>query len=375
MKIPFFSFDQRNKMVRSETLSLFQEFFDSQWYVLGDFTSSFEREYAKFNKVNYSVGLNTGLDALHLSLKALGVKDGDEVILPSNTYIATVLAVSFTGATPIFVEPRIETYNINPDLIEPKITERTKCIMPVHLYGQACEMDTIMQIAERYNLAVIEDNAQAHGALFNGKLTGSFGHINATSFYPTKNLGALGEAGAITTDSKELASKVSVLRNYGSQERYYNEVIGYNNRIDEFEAAYLKIGLNYLSKWNIERAKIAELYFKYLKDIELIVLPQLAKGATTVNHLFVIRTHYRDQLRRYLAEMGIGTQIHYPVPPHLQKAYAHLGYKKGDLPIAEKLANTSLSLPIYPGLAEKEISYVATMIRNFFKMNLQSKWL
>jgi len=366
MNIPFFSFEKRNKDVREETLKAFEQFFDSAWYVLGNSTTLFEKNYAAFNEVSHCVGVGTGLDALHLALRALGIKKGDEVIVPSNTYIASVLAVTYTGATPIFVEPRLETANINPELIEAAITERTKCIMPVHLYGQACEMDAIMQIAKRHKLYVVEDNAQAHGARYNGQLTGSFGDINATSFYPTKNIGALGEAGAITTNNADLAHKVSVLRNYGSQERYHNEVVGYNNRIDEFEAAYLNIALKHIYQWTAERRTIAEAYTNGLSDVKDIQLMSLAPNADSVYHLFIIRTPQRDELRAYLEKNGIGTQIHYPIPPHLQEAYASLGYKKGDFPIAEELAETCLSLPIWPGMTVDIIEIIASNMKKFF---------
>lgn len=367
MKIPFFSFDKRNQDVKSETLKLFESFFDSKWYVLGKYTESFETAYAEFNRTLNCVGVGSGLEALHLALRALGIKKGDEVIVPSNTYIATVLAVSYTGATPIFVEPKIDTCNLDPEKVVEAITSKTKCIMPVHLYGQACEMDAIMDIALSHGLMVVEDNAQAHGATYNGKITGSFGHINATSFYPTKNIGALGEAGAITTDDLELAQKVKVLRNYGSQERYYNEVIGYNNRIDEFEAAYLTVALKYIDKWTQERALIAKEYRDGLSGLEDLEMTKIAESATTVNHLFVVKTKQRDALRNHLSKAGIGTQIHYPVPPHLQKAYDNLGHRKGDFPIAEELAETSLSLPIWPGLSMGEVVNVVDEIVKFYR--------
>ena len=301
-KIPFFSFDKRNSDLRSETLKVFEEFFDSKWYVLGKSTDDFEKSFAIFNEVKYAVGVGSGLDALHLALKALGIKEGDEVIVPSNTYIASVLSISFTGAKPVFVEPRFETANINPELIRAAVTTKTKAIMPVHLYGQACEMNEIMAIAKEFNLYVIEDNAQSQGARHNGKITGSFGEINATSFYPTKNLGALGEAGAVTTNNEDLAQTVKSLRNYGSSQRYYNEIIGYNNRIDEFEAAFLNLALKRLDSWNEERAKLAEEYKKRLKDIKRVELFECAQGSTTVNHLFVVKASNRDKLRNELAE-------------------------------------------------------------------------
>lgn len=365
MNIPFFSFAKRNEDVKAATLAAFEQFFDSAWYVLGNFTTKFEQDYAQYNQTQHCVGLSTGLDALHLALKALGIGEGDEVIVPSNTYIATVLAVTYTGATPIFVEPRLETCNINPDLIEAAITPKTKAIMPVHLYGQACEMTAIMQLAQQHNLFVVEDNAQAHGATFEGKRTGSFGHINATSFYPTKNIGALGEAGAITTDHAAWAESIRTLRNYGSQQRYYNEVIGYNNRIDEFEAAYLSIALQHIDEWTAARKKMAAAYREQLAKLPGIQLLDIAAGADSVYHLFVIRTAKRDELRTYLEQQGIGTQIHYPIPPHLQACYAPLGYQKGDFPIAEELAATCLSLPIWPGMTEEMVKHVCIVIQQF----------
>jgi dTDP-4-amino-4,6-dideoxygalactose transaminase len=366
MNIPFLSFTGRNKYVREETIETFQKFFDSEWYVLGNFTKQFEEDYAKFNQTKYCIGVSNGLDALHLALETLGLGRGDEVIVPSNTYIATALAVTYTGAKPVFVEPRIETYNINPDLIENAITTRTKAIMPVHLYGQACEMDKIMKLARKHKLFVVEDNAQAHGATFNGKLTSSFGDINGVSFYPTKNLGAIGEAGAVTTDSGELADKVRVLRNYGSQKRYYNEVVGYNNRIDEFEAAFLSIALKYLSTWNEERNKVASLYSKELQGVGDLTLPYTTEGSTHVYHIFVIRSKMRDKLQQYLYKNGINTVIHYPIPPHLQSCYKNLGYELGDFIIAEEIARTCLSLPLFIGMKEKEISFVSAKIKDFF---------
>lgn len=369
MEIPFFTFSHRNKDIKQDAIRVFEEFFDSEWYVLGKFTSEFEENYAKFNQTNHCVGVSSGLDALHLALVALGIGKGDEVIVPSHTYIATVLSITYTGATPIFVEPRKDTCNINPELIEAVITKKTKAIMPVHLYGQACEMDAIMSIANKHNLFVVEDNAQAHGAEYNGKLTGSFGHINATSFYPTKNIGAIGEAGAVTTDDEQFARQIRVLRSYGSQKTYYNEVIGYNDRIDEYEAAFLNASLLYFDKWTNERKNIDKMYREKLQGINEVQLLTIAEGATTVNHLFTIRTSKRDDLQKYLGENGVGTKIHYPVPPHLQKCYEDLGYQVGDFPIAEEIAKTILSLPNYIGLTEKEIDYIVHQIKSFFQSN------
>ncbi len=335
--------------IREEMRKVFERVYDGYWYIQGKELEEFEKEYALLNQTNFAVGVSNGLDALVLSLRVLGVGYGDEVIVPSNTYIATALAVSQVGATPVFVEPRMETYNINPELIPSKITKKTKAIMPVHLYGQACEMDEIMEIAKTYNLFVVEDNAQAHLSSFKGKLTGSFGDINGTSFYPGKNLGALGDAGAITTNNEELANRIKRLRNYGSEVKYYNEEIGYNNRLDEMQAAFLRVKLKYLQDWTQQRKEIASWYNAVLKDKNWI-LPQVYPDADHVYHLYVIRTSNRDQVAEELKQKGIQTMIHYPVPPHLQKAYKQLGFKKGDFPIAEEIADTCLSLPIWPGM-------------------------
>jgi dTDP-4-amino-4,6-dideoxygalactose transaminase len=365
MKIPFLSFAPANAAIKTEVLEAFENFFDSSWYVLGEKVKQFEKEYAAYSQTKFAIGVSNGLDALFLSLKALDIKEGDEVIVPSNTYIATALAVSYTGAKPVFVEPNIDTYNIDPVKIEAAITARTKAIMPVHLYGQCCEMDAIMQIAAKHNLFVVEDNAQAHGASFNNRVTGSFGHSNGISFYPGKNLGALGDAGAITTNDEALACKLSTLRNYGSQKKYYNEVIGYNMRLDELQAAILSVKLAYMNKWTQERQEAASVYNELLLNNSEIIVSKIAGNATHVYHLYVIRTKRRDELQAYLGENGIGTLIHYPVPIHLQEAYQNLGYKKGDFPIAEEIADTALSLPMFPGISKLQIEHVCSTINSF----------
>lgn len=373
MKIPFVSFEHMHKPIKAEIMLAFESFYESNWFVLGERVKQFENEYAVFNNVNQVIGVSNGLDALFIALKTLGIGDGDEVIVPSNTYIATWLAVTYTGATPVPVEPDINTYDINPALIEAAITNKTKAIMPVHLYGQSCEMDEIMAIAKKHNLYVIEDNAQAQGATFKGKLTGSFGDINGTSFYPGKNLGALGDAGAVTTDDTELAAKAEVLRNYGSQKKYYNEVIGYNMRLDECQAAFLSVKLKYLESWTKQRQEIASWYNELLCDVEGLILPKIHSAATHVYHLYVVRTEQRDALQAYLTQHEIGTLIHYPVPPHLQNAYKDLGYQQGSFPIAEELANTSLSLPMYPGITKEQIIYIVYVIKKFIDINKNKK--
>lgn len=364
--IPFLNFEPMHSTIKTEMLQAFNEVYDSNWFVMGKKVSAFELEYAEFNQTNYAIGVSNGLDALFLALKALEIGAGDEVIVPSNTYIATALAVSYVGAIPVLVEPDPLTYNINPALIEQAITSKTKAIMPVHLYGQACEMEAIMALAQKYNLKVIEDNAQAHGATFLGKLTGSWGHANGTSFYPGKNLGALGDAGAVTTDDKGIAEKIQILRNYGSKVKYHNEVIGHNMRLDEMQAAFLSVKLRYLKEWTLQRQAIAKWYDEALEGIDGIILPHTHKHATHSYHLYVIRTPKRDALQQFLSENGVGTLIHYPIPPHLQAAYSHLGFEKGDFPIAEELANTSLSLPIWPGMTKDMVEFVANSIRKSF---------
>ena len=367
MKIPFLNFEPQHSTIKESMLAAFEQVYDGNWFILGKHLADFETAYADFNKTRFVVGVSNGLDALYLALKAVGIKEGDEVIVPSNTYIATALAVSYTGATPIFAEPDPQTYNISPANIAAAISANTKAIMPVHLYGQACEMESIMDLAESKGLYVIEDNAQAHGATFKGKITGSFGDLNGVSFYPGKNLGALGDAGAITTNNEELANKVIALRNYGSREKYKNEVIGHNMRMDELQAAFLSVKLKQLPFWTEQRQHLADLYNQQLAGVGDLILPFTHPSATHVYHLYVIRTTRRDELQKHLTQHGIGTLIHYPIPPHLQEAYKHLGYSKGSFPLAEELANTSLSIPLWPGMSAEQVEIVSNHIRAFFE--------
>lgn len=367
MNIPFLSFQGMHPGIKAEMMQAFSDFYDSNWFVLGERVKKFEKEYAAYNKVEHCVGLSNGLDALHIALRTLGIQQGDEVIIPSNTYIATALAISYVGATPVFVEPDMQTYNIDPAKIEAAVTNRTKAIMPVHLYGQACDMQSIMAVAAKHNLFVIEDNAQAHGATSQGKLTGAWGHMNGTSFYPGKNLGALGDAGAVTTNDPALAKKAFTLRNYGSDKKYYNEVIGYNMRLDECQAGLLSVKLKYLDQWTTQRKQIAAWYDEILKDTGDIILPAIHPEATHVYHLYVIRTKFRDELQNHLTAAGIGTLIHYPVPPHMQQAYAHLGFKKGQFPLAEEIAATCISIPLWPGMTQAQTAQVAENIAGFYK--------
>jgi dTDP-4-amino-4,6-dideoxygalactose transaminase len=365
MNIPFLNFEPIHNEIREEMCQAFTNVYDSHWYIMGNHLKTFEESYAIYNQTRFAVGISNGLDALYIALKTLGVGPGDEVIMPSNTFIATVMAVSFVGAIPVFVEPDPYTYllDVNPSF---PLSSKTKAIIPVHLYGQICQMHKIMELAKNNNLFVIEDNAQAHGATYLGKKAGSFGHINATSFYPGKNLGALGDAGACTTDYVDFVEKIKSYRNYGSRQKYVHELEGHNMRLDELQAAFLSVKLNHLNKWTLQRQDIASLYNKFLEGVGDLVLPRIGQGASHVYHLYVIRTNYRDKLQEFLNKKGIGTLIHYPIPPHLQKAYRHLNYKKRDFPIAENLANTVLSLPIWPGLKEKDIIFISDAIREFF---------
>lgn len=365
-KIKFFDFTFMNESVKDEIFNTFESFYDEQSYIMGKGLIDFETSYAQYSKTDFCIGVANGLDAIILCLKVLNIGKNDEVLVPSNTYIATWLAVTSVGAKPIPVEPRISTYNINPENIPCLITNKTKAIIAVNLYGQPCEMDELLSIANKFNLYLIEDNAQSQGATYKNKKTGSFGIINATSFYPGKNLGALGDAGAITTSQFDLYSNVKTLRNYGSNKKYYNEVIGVNSRLDEIQARILQIKLNKLDFWNNERIKIANLYYANLKNIEQIELPIFISDTQHVYHQFVIRTKFRDKLIDFLISKGVSTLIHYPIPPHLQLAYKNLDFKKGDFPVAEEISETCLSLPIYPGLKNDDILYVTESIRSFF---------
>lgn len=366
MKIPFLNFEPQHALVKMEMTAAFEEVYASNWFIMGKRLVDFEMAYAHFNGTKFAIGVSNGLDALYLSLKALGIGEGDEVIVPSNTYIATALAVSYTGATPVFVEPDILTYNLSVEHVRKAITLKTKAIMPVHLYGQACEMDELMKLAHSHGLFIVEDNAQAHGATFNGQMTGSFGILNGVSFYPGKNLGALGDAGAITTNNFHLAQKIFSLRNYGSQTKYKNEIIGHNMRLDELQAAFLCVKLKHLEQWTAQRQEIASWYQSELEGTGDLVLPYIHPGATHVFHLYVVRTAYRNELQNYLSDAEIGSLIHYPIPPHLQEAYQVMGFKKGDFPVAEELAATSLSLPLWPGMSRAQVSTVCETIKAYF---------
>lgn len=335
----------------------------SGWYVLGKEVSAFEKEFASYVGSKYCVGLASGLDALWIAFRLLHIGKGDEVLVQGNTYIASVMGVTMNDATPVFIEPD-EHYGMDPQKIEQAITEKTKAVLVTHLYGMASRMDEIVAICKKYNLRLVEDCAQSHGACFQGTMTGNFGDIGCFSFYPSKNLGAFGEGGAITTNDVSIDKACRTFRNYGSQKRYYNEVVGTNSRLDEIQAGLLRVRLSHLKELTEEKRKIADKYNEELKN-PLIKLPKVAKGATCVWHQYVITCEDRDRLSEYLKEKGIGTIIHYPVPPHMQECYQNLGYKEGDFPITEKLAKTVLSIPMYNGMTNEEQDYVIEMINAF----------
>jgi len=362
MKVPFSTMQYMHQEIRDEMIEKMTEVYDKGMYILGDEVSLFEQEYANYIGTKYSVGVGNGLDALRLSLLALGVGEGDEVIVPSNTYIATVLAISYTGATPVLVDPDLDSYNITADGIKEKITTKTKAIIVVHLYGQSCQMDEIVKLAKEKKLYLVEDCAQSHNATYKGRKTGTFGDIACFSFYPGKNLGALGDAGAITTDNKELADKTRALANYGSNKKYHHIYKGVNSRLDELQAALLRIKLKHLDDYSYERNEIAKRYLNEINNSK-IVLPTISEDCNHVWHIFAIRCKTRDDLQEYLKEHGIGTIIHYPISIAKQEAYKDDNLEI--LPIAELISNEELSLPLYIGMKKEEIDYVIETINNY----------
>ena len=364
MKIPFASFLPMEKRLNMELREAFDRVFTRSWYIEGMEDDAFEKAFANYCGTKYCVGVGNGLDALMLTLKALGVGEGDEVIIPSNTFIATALAVTYAGAKLVLVEPDIRTFNIDPAKIENAITEKTKVIMPVHLYGQTCDMDPIMEVAKKYNLKVVEDSAQAHGASYKGKKAGSFGDASGFSFYPGKNLGALGDAGAVTTSDPEIEKKVRALGNYGSDYKYHHIYQGNNSRLDEMQAAFLSAKLPLLDEMNADRRKIADRYLNEIQN-EKIILPFVAEDCIPVWHIFAVRCRERDKLETYLNQKEIGTNKHYPIPIHLQECYKDLCYQQGDYPIAEEISKTQLSLPMYYGMTDDEIQYVIDAVNAF----------
>ncbi|KPA12037.1 erythromycin biosynthesis sensory transduction protein eryC1 [Candidatus Magnetomorum sp. HK-1] len=359
--IPFLDLLKINLNHQQEIESAMSQVLNSGWYILGKQVSAFEKEFAEYCHAKHCIGVGNGLDALHLILRALDIKKGDEVIVPANTYIATWLAVTYAGGTPVPVEPDEKTYNINPDRIEKAISSHTRAILPVHLYGLTADMEPINDIANRHGLYVIEDAAQAHGARYKGKLAGALGHAAGFSFYPGKNLGALGDAGAVVTNDDQIADKVRLLRNYGSRIKYANEIQGLNSRLDELQAAILRVKLKYLDEENKSRQKLASLYMKHIQNDQMI-LPFVLDSAEPVWHLFVIRHPQRELIQKLLKEKGIGTLIHYPIPPHLSDAYKELYPLNTKIPLTEQLASEILSLPMGPHLNESDVQYVIDVI-------------
>ncbi len=367
MSIPFLDLKAPHAELKDELDGAYRRVMESGRFVLGPELEAFETEFAGYCEAKHCIGVGNGLEALHLILRALEIGVGNEVIVPSNTYIATWLAVSYAGATPIPVEPDERTFNIDPARIESAITPRTRAIIAVHLYGQPADTDPINELAAKYGLRVIEDAAQAHGARYKSRRTGSLADAAGFSFYPGKNLGALGDGGAVVTNDATLADRARVLRNYGSRVKYYNEMKGFNSRLDELQAALLRVKLRHLNEWNEGRKRVAEFYSQALEGVADLVLPQVPDWADPAWHLFVVRHTERDRLQQHLAEAGIGTLIHYPCPPHLQAAYSELTYGSGAFPRAEQLAAEVLSLPIGPHLTEPQAEYVAATLAAFTK--------
>lgn len=362
--ISFLDLKAINSTHRDELTAAFERVLNSGWYVLGKEVQAFEAEFAEYCGTKHAIGVSNGLDALHLILRAYGISDGDEVIVPSNTYIATWLAVTYAGATPVPAEPDATSYNLDASRLEALITPRTRAILAVHLYGQPADMDPILQIANKHNLLVIEDAAQAHGAKYKERKVGGLGHAAGFSFYPGKNLGALGDAGAITTNDTELAEKIRILLNYGSRIKYQNEVQGFNCRLDELQAAFLRVKLRYLDQETARRKQVAALYSEKLAGL---IVPMVNDGFDPVWHLYVVRSNKRDELQKWLGERNIGTLVHYPIPPHLQPAYQSLGYKVGDFPIAESIHQEVLSLPMGPTLSDEDVLTVVDGCNAFFR--------
>ncbi len=364
MNIPFVSFKILEEELYDELHVAFERVLNRSWYIGGDENKKFESAFAEYCGIRWCVGTGNGLDALYLSLKALGIGKGDEVIVPSNTFIATALAVTYVGATPVFVEPDIRTFNINPAKVETSITDKTKAIIPVHLYGLPCDIDEIKKIANKYDLKVVEDCAQAHGATYKGRRVGNFGDISGFSFYPGKNLGALGDAGAVVTNNEELAQKVRTLGNYGSDYKYHHVFLGNNSRLDELQAAFLSVKLSHIDEMNECRRKIAKRYLDGINN-NSIILPYVPDYANHVWHIFAIRCEKRNQLEKHLEKLGISTNKHYPIPIYLQECYKELGYMQGDFPIADEISKTELSIPLFYGMSDAEIDCVIDAINSF----------
>jgi len=370
MKVPFFDLKPQYLNLKQEIDEILRDIFENTAFICGKYVSRFEEKFAKAQNTKYFVALSSGTAAVHLMLWSSGIGPGDKVIIPVNTFIASAEGVSLCGATPVFVDNDIKTYNIDVNKIEEKISEQTKAVLPVHLYGQPADINPILGLAKKHELIVLEDACQAHLAEYKGKKVGNFGKAAAFSFFPGKNLGAYGEAGGITTNDEEFYQKIIRMRGHGSVEKYIHETIGHNYRMDEIQAGVLHVKLKHLEKWTQKRKKIAKLYCSLLKDVDEVLCPIEANGVVHVYHLFVIRVLHgkRTSLKEYLQYNGITSGLHYPIPIHLQKAYQHLGLGKGDFPVAEKQAGEILSLPIYPEMEIEKVEYVCEIIRRFFEV-------
>jgi dTDP-4-amino-4,6-dideoxygalactose transaminase len=364
--IPFLSLEAQHSLIKKSVTETITRIYDGNWFVMGNSLKKFEEDYASYVGAHYCIGTGSGLDALTFALLSCNLKPEDEVIVPAHTFLATWLAVSKAGARIVPVDADPVNFNIDIAQIKSAITARTRVVVPVHMYGQPCDMTAIQELAQQYALLIVEDNAQAHGASWLERKTGGIGVVNATSFYPTKNLGALGDGGAVTTSAEEKAAFVRTARNYGLREKDLAVQLGCNSRLDELQAGILAVKLNHLDEWNAERRKLATLYLQSLQGVGDLLLPLSSKEAVHVYHLFVIRTAYRDPLRKHLQQNGIDTMVHYPIPPHLQPAYQHLNYKQGDFPATETISETALSLPLWPGLSPEDVGYICDTIVTFF---------
>ena len=368
MNVPFVDLKMQYAVIKEEILTEINDVLDNTAYICGKKAKKFEEDFAKMHDVKHAIGLSTGTDALHVALWAIGIKPGDEVIVPVNTYIATSESVSLCGAKPVFVDHDEKTYNIDVNKIEAAITKNTKAIIPVHLYGQPAEMDAIMDIAKKHNLYVIEDCSQAHLAAYKGKKIGGFGIIGTFSFYPGKNLGAYGEGGGVTTNDDTLYRNMYLFRQHGSIEKYVHEIEGHNYRLEEIQAGVLNVKMKYIEKWTESRRSNAKLYSKTLASMNIpeVVTPYHPEHVNPVYHLYIIRAKNRDGLMKYLNDKGVQTGLHYPMPLHRQKAYSYLNYKNGDFPVAEKGCSEILSIPMFPEMTEEQVNYVCSTIKNFY---------
>lgn len=364
MNVPFIDFSEQYQKIKDEIDVGLKQVFEKGNFILGEEEKRFEENFAKFCEVDYAVGVGSGTDALYLALSAIGVGPGDEVILPTHTFIATALCISYTGATPVLVDIEDDTYNMDPACLKKVITERTKAILPVHIYGQTPDMSAINKIAKEHNIMVVEDACQAHGATFQNHRTGSLGDIGCFSFYPTKSLGAFGDGGIVVTKNREVYDKINMLRDYGRKDRYQHQMKGYNSRLDTVQAVILDAKLKYLNEWNQMRNAHAAKYFDQLKDVSSIITPKVMPDRTHVFQTFAVISDHRDQLLESLKSKGIGALIHYPIPIHLQEAYADLGHQKGDFPVAERVADSVMSIPMFPHMTQEQISYVCEALKD-----------